>query len=77
MAELKQPLRGFKMNSKYNRNLPGAPPAEEPAPRVEGISFDGAIYWVRLAKAPGWPRTIRVTQGDIDGVKAGTSPESD
>jgi hypothetical protein len=38
---------------------------------VDWISYDGAIYWVRLATVPGWPRTIRVTQSDVAaGVKA-------
>ena len=33
------------------------------------ISFDGDAYWVRLSAAQGWPRSIRVTQSDVDGVK--------
>ena len=37
---------------------------------VSWISFDGDVYWVRLATAPGWPQTIRVTQSDVDGAGA-------
>jgi hypothetical protein len=36
---------------------------------VSWITFDGDVYWVRLAEARGWPRTIRVTQNDVDGVR--------
>ena len=62
-AEVNQPIRGFRVTSKYNR---GATPLPEgPVPSVDWISYDGAIYWVRLATVPGWPRTIRVTQSDV------------
>jgi hypothetical protein len=37
---------------------------------VAWITFDGDVYWVRLAESRGWPRTIRVTQNDVDGVRA-------
>jgi hypothetical protein len=39
-------------------------------PKVSWISFDGDVYWVRLATAQGWPRTIRVTQSDVDGASS-------
>ena len=70
-AEVNQPIQGFRVTAKYNRNAPGTPLPEGPAPSVDWISYDGAIYWVRLATVRGWPRTIRVTQSDVAaGVKA-------
>jgi hypothetical protein len=44
------------------------PRPEAAIPTVTWISFDGDIYWIRLSTAQGWPRTIRVTQGDVDGA---------
>lgn len=41
---------------------------DEAAPTLSWISFDGDMYWVRLTTSHGRPRTIRVTQGDIDGA---------
>ena len=69
-AEVNQPIQGFRVTAKYNRNAPGTPLPEGPAPSVDWISYDGASYWVRLATVRGWPRTIRVTQSDVAaGVK--------
>ena len=66
-AEVDQPIRGY--NPK-NRSNPFAPSRSEGSlPTVSWISFDGDIYWVRLSVAQGWPRTIRVTQGDVDGAR--------
>jgi hypothetical protein len=64
-AEVNQPIRGYRLTPKYHRSAPGTPLPEGPAPSVEWISFDGSIYWVRLADVRGWPRTIRVTQNDV------------
>jgi hypothetical protein len=77
-AEVNQPIHGFRVTGKYSRNAPGTPLPEGPAPSVDWISYDGAIYWVRLAAAPGWPRTIRVTQSDVAaGAKAPLSPDDE
>ncbi len=65
VAEVNQPIQGFRVTAKYNRNAPGTPLPEGPAPNVDWISYDGAVYWVRLATVRGWPRTIRVTQSDV------------
>lgn len=46
---------------------------DDAIPLVSWISFDGDTYWVRLAAARGWPRTIRVTQADVDGAIQGSS----
>ena len=36
---------------------------------VSWMSFDGDTYWVRLSVAQGWPRSIRITQSDVDGAR--------
>ena len=43
--------------------------AEGSPPTVSWISFDGDTYWVGLAVAQGWPRSIRITQSDVDGAR--------
>lgn len=69
-AEVDEPIRGYKVNPK---DVPGrladSGGAMAAVPTVSWISFDGDVYWVRLATARGWPRTIRVTQGDVDGAR--------
>jgi hypothetical protein len=65
-AEVDQPIRGYRVGPK--NKSPGAPESAARAPTVSWISFDGEVYWVRLSDAQGWPRTIRVTQGDVDGA---------
>jgi hypothetical protein len=69
-AEVDQPIRGYRVTAKY---LPSRPVdsghAGAATPLVSWISFDGDVYWVRLATAIGWPRTIRVTQSDVEGVR--------
>jgi hypothetical protein len=68
-AEVDLPIRGYRI--KPNRSNPFVDSGLEGAtPTVAWISFDGDIYWVRLSTARGWPRTIRVTQSDVDGAKA-------
>ena len=68
-AEVDQPIRGYKVNPKY-RSSPLAPSGPEgSAPIVSWISFDGNAYWVRLSAAQGWPRSIRITQADVDGAR--------
>jgi len=69
-AEVDHPIRGYRVTDKKNLSYPFA--VSSPggsAPFVTWISFDGKTYWVRLSNAQGWPRTIRVTQNDVDGVK--------
>jgi hypothetical protein len=68
-AEVDQPIRGYRVGPK-SRSNPFA--VSEPAgaiPNVSWISFDGDTYWVRLSTVLGWPRTIRVTQSDVDGAR--------
>ena len=68
-AEVDHPIRGYKVNPKY-RSSPLAPSGPEgSAPTVSWISFDGNAYWVRLSAAQGWPRSIRITQADVDGAR--------
>jgi hypothetical protein len=68
-AEVNHPIRGYRINAKTRSNPFAVPGAEVATPTVSWISFDGDTYWVRLSDAQGWPRTIRVTQGDVDGAK--------
>ena len=42
---------------------------EGSAPTVSWISFDGEAYRIRLSATQDWPRSIRVTQGDVDGAR--------
>ena len=67
-AEVDQPLRGY--NPKNRANPFALARTEGLVPTVSWISFDGDIYWVRLSAAQGWPLTIRVTQGDVDGARS-------
>ena len=69
-AEVDLPIRGFRVNPKYRSNPPALSGPEGAPPTVSWISFDGDTYWVRLAVAQGWPRSIRITQGDVDGAKS-------
>jgi len=73
-AEVGQTLRGYRI-SKKNRSPFLSPAPEEETPVVTWISFDGDTYWVGLSTADGWPRTIRVTQNDVEGAKS--IPEDD
>ena len=66
-AEVDHPIRGYRINPKY-RSLALSGPEGSP-PTVSWISFDGDAYWVRLSAAQGWPRSIRVTQSDVDGTR--------
>jgi hypothetical protein len=64
-AEVDLPIRGYRVNPKtFAESVP-----EGTIPTVSWISFDGDTYWVRLSDARGWPRTIRVTQSDVDGAR--------
>jgi hypothetical protein len=66
-AEVDLPVRGYRV--KPDRSNPLVEPRSDAAvPTVTWISYDGDIYWVRLSTAQGWPRTIRVTQSDVDGA---------
>ena len=67
-AEVDHPIRGYRVK-KTSFNPTGASERDGPTPNVTWISFDGDTYWVRLADAQGWPRTIRVTQSDVDGAR--------
>ena len=68
-AEVDHPIRGYRINPKYRSSPLSASGPEASPPTVSWISFDGDTYWVRLAAAQGWPRSIRVTQSDVDGAK--------
>jgi len=76
-AEVDCAIRGYRFKKKSPPNLIGAPAAEGPIPTVSWISFDGNTYWVRLSNAEGWPRTIRVTQDDVDGARWSKSHSDD
>jgi hypothetical protein len=69
-AEVDHPIRGYRINQKNWSNPFAMSTPEGSTPTVSGISFDGDTYWVRLSAAQGWPRTIRVTQRDVDGAKS-------
>lgn len=71
-AEVDQPIRGYRAKVVQRPNAGQA--LEGAAPAVSWISFDGDVYWVRLAVSQGWPRTIRVTQSDIDGTTSRRAP---
>jgi hypothetical protein len=68
-AEVDRPISGYKMGAKSRTNPFAVSGSEGAVPTVSWISFDGDVYWVRLSPSQGWPRTIRVTQGDVDGVR--------
>ena len=76
-AEVNQPIRGYRVRSKYNRSAPGTPLPEGPVPSVDWISYDGAIYWVRLATVPGWPRTSGGPERRRRRVKAPANPDAE
>jgi len=67
-AEVDRPIRGYRVNPKNRSNPFAIPTPEASAPIVTWISFDGDTYWVGLSAAQGWPRTIRVTQRDVEGA---------
>lgn len=67
-AEVDHPIHGYRVNPR-SRSGPFAAGSEGSVPTVSWISFDGDTYWVRLSESQGWPRTIRVTQNDVDGAK--------
>lgn len=74
-AEVNQPIIGYRLN-KWNRSNPfGNTALDGSTPTVTWIRFDGDVYWVKLSAVQGWPRTIRVTQLDVDGVR--WKPQSD
>ena len=68
-AEVDHPIRGYRVNPKSRSNPFAVAGPEGSAPTVSWISFDGDTYWVRLSATQGWPRTIRVTQGDVAGAR--------
>jgi hypothetical protein len=68
-AEVDEQIRGYRVKQKYRSNPQGGEPPDDSIPTVSWISFDGDTYWVRLSLAQGWPRTIRVTQNDVDGAR--------
>jgi len=68
IAEVNHPIRGYRANPRSRSNTFAAAGPDGTTPTVIWISFDGTTYWVRLSDAQGWPRTIRVTQGDVDGA---------
>jgi hypothetical protein len=68
-AEVDLPIRGYRVNPKTRSNPFAESVPEGTIPTVSWITFDGDTYWVRLSDARGWPRTIRVTQSDVDGAR--------
>ena len=68
-AEVDHPINGYRVGPKSRSNPFAIAGSEGSVPTVSWISFDGDIYWVRLAPSQGWPRTIRVTQNDVDGAR--------
>ena len=68
-AEVNLPIRGYRVNPKNRSHAFGTSGSEGSVPIVTWISFDGNVYWVGLSAAQGWPRTIRVTQNDVDRVR--------
>jgi hypothetical protein len=76
-AEVDHPISGYRLNQK-NRSNPFARSAPEGlTPTVAWISYDGDTYWVGLSAAQGWPRTIRVTQRDVEGARLFKSQADD
>ena len=69
IAEVDHPIGGYRMDPKCRSNLLALSGPEGLPPTVSWISFDGDAYWVRLSAAQGWPRSIRVTQSDVDGAR--------
>ena len=67
-AEVDQPIRGYRIKPAQRPNVFTRLSSEGAVPTVSWISFDGDVYWVRLTVSQGWPRSIRVTQGDVDGT---------
>jgi hypothetical protein len=68
-AEVGRPIRGYRIDPKYRSNPLPLSGREGSAPTVSWISFDGEAYWIRLSATQDWPRSIRVTQGDVDGAR--------
>jgi hypothetical protein len=68
-ADVDRPICGYKVNQKYRAGPPTLSGSQGQAPTVLWISFDADIYWVGLSAANGWPRSIRITQADVDGAK--------
>jgi len=76
-AEVAQPIRGYRVNQKNWSNPFATSSPEGSTPTVAWISFDGDTYWVGLSAAQGWPRTIRVTQHDVDGARLRSQTDDD
>ena len=74
-AEVRQPIRGFRVNQRNSSNNFATSVPEGSSPIVDWISFDGETYWVGLESAQGWPRTIRVTQPDVNGSRSRSQTE--
>jgi hypothetical protein len=68
-AEVDHPIRGYRVNQRNRSNPFATSGPDGSTPTVTWISYDGDTYWVRLSAAQGWPRTIRVTQSDVDGAR--------
>lgn len=65
-AEVDHPVRGYRVGPKNKSNPFAESTVSGSSPTVTAITFDGDTYWVQLSAAQGWPRTIRVTQHDVD-----------
>ena len=77
IAEVDRPIRGYRVTPRNQSNPFASSLPEGSHPTVGWISFDGETYWVGLSAAQGWPRTIRVTQRDVDGVQWSSTQAED
>jgi hypothetical protein len=76
-AEVDKPIRGYRITQKNWSNPFATSVPEGSNPTVAWIRYDGETYWVGLSSAQGWPRTIRVTQHDVDGAKLKAQADDD
>lgn len=75
-AEVDKPIRGFRISQKNWSNPFAVSLSEGSSPVVAWIRYDGETYWVGLSSAQGWPRTIRVTEQDVNGARAKEAEDS-
>ena len=76
-AEVDQPIRGYRIAQRNWSNPFATAVPDGSNPIVKWVSYDGETYWVGLASAQGWPRTIRVTQHDVNGAKLSSRADDD
>ena len=70
IAEVDQPIRGYRVTTKY---IPSRPAEFGTRGSLYALGLMDIFRRRRLlgaaATAIGWPRTIRVTQSDVEGVR--------